>query len=201
MNDNKRRLETAALLAMAVAVLLSVVRFDARCRSVEDEVLRLHVIANSDSADDQALKLAVRDAVLRKGGEWFASCASKADAQALVKPRLNDLRQVAEAVVRDHGYSYPVQVTLSPCRFPTRTYGDVTLPAGTYDAVRVILGAGEGQNWWCVMFPPLCLPAAGDAATLADVLAAPALQTVKENPKYELRFWVVEKLRALKNGA
>ena len=92
----------------------------------------------------------------------------------------------------ENGGSDPVQVSLERAVFPTRTYGSVTLPAGEYDALRVVIGKGDGKNWWCVMFPPLCLPAAEKGTQLGDVLDEEALALTKRPPQYELRFWLLE---------
>lgn len=111
-----------------------------------EKLTRLHVLANSDSDADQALKLKVRDAVL----------AVSADAGQVDDGLLEQLRETAQQTVRQAGYTYPVQVTREWCYFDTRAYESFTLPAGYYDAVRVVIGAGAGKNWWCVIYPPLC---------------------------------------------
>lgn len=188
-------LELALLLGMALTVLCAVTRFDADCHTIEQSVVRLHVIANSNSDEDQALKLAVRDALLKEGAEAFSANETKEDVLRTLASQLPRFQQTAEAVIRKAGHDDPVTVTLGKHEFPTRTYDDVTLPAGTYDALRVIIGRGEGKNWWCVMFPPLCLPAAEARRTPEDVLNPGALFTAEQDPRYEMRFWIVEKLR------
>ena len=176
---------------MALTVLLSVLTFQQTGDTVRAGVLRLHVIAHSDAPEDQQLKLAVRDALLKKG-KSLAAAETKQAAEESLADALPDYRETARQVIAAHGYDYDVKVSLSPAFFPTRTYGDVTLPAGTYDALRVVIGDGKGQNWWCVMFPPLCLPAAQDSTALEDVLNEDACQLVAASPRYELRFWIVE---------
>ena len=195
MKRNAKTLELALLLGMALTVLCAVAQFDADCHVIEQSVVRLHVIANSDSEKDQALKYAVRDALLEAGAAAFSSGETKPDALRVLAAQLPRFQQVAETVVRDAGRSDPVTVTLGKSDFPTRTYGSVTLPAGTYDALRVVIGQGNGKNWWCVMFPPLCLPAAEANRTPEDVLNPSALFTAEQDPRYEPRFWIVEKLR------
>ena len=199
MKNNGRLLECAALAAMAVTVLFSLLGFGETCEEVRGAVLRLHVVANSDSAADQALKLTVRDALLDARGDLFAAAETKEQAKQAARDALPTLRSVAEKVVAQHGAPYCVQVELARSPFPTRTYGDVTLPAGTYDAVKVTLGSGGGHNWWCVMFPPLCLPAVSDGPTPEELLSRDALTLVGEQPKLEVRFWLVEKFEALRS--
>ncbi|MDI6600377.1 MAG: stage II sporulation protein R [Thermoanaerobacteraceae bacterium] len=120
------------------------------------KLLRFHVIANSDDVDDQQLKLKVRDEVIGYLNQYLASADSKEDAQRLISSKLDDIQQKAEEVVQSEGYNYPVKVTMGRFEFPIKSYGSITLPAGEYDALRVVMGDGEGKNWWCVLFPPLC---------------------------------------------
>ena len=122
--------------------------------NISSNVFRLHVIANSDSDEDQALKYIVRDSVLEYVNESTSGAKCKEDLIKMLD--LDAIRQVAQETVYDNGYFYPVTVELGYFEFPTRTYGDISLPAGFYDALRVKIGSASGQNWWCVMFPPLC---------------------------------------------
>ncbi len=119
-------------------------------------VFRLHVIANSDSKEDQELKLKVRDALLSYMNTLAKDCSSKEEVVALAKEHQEEFKKIAEQVINDNGFSYPVTIQIGDSDFPTKTYGDISLPAGTYDALRVQIGDAKGQNWWCVMFPPLC---------------------------------------------
>ncbi len=194
---NKRLLEKAALAAMALSVLLSVLGFEQTCGEVRTAVLRLHVVANSDSPADQSLKLAVRDAILKTHGGLFAAVKDKAQAMQTAHRMLPELEQTARQVLQQQGSPYAVHVSLAQNAFPTRTYSSTTLPAGVYDTVKVTLGAGDGHNWWCVMFPPLCLPAACGPLP-EDVLTQEAFALVQEDPKLEVRFWLVEKWEELK---
>lgn len=163
---------------------------------VKTDTLRLHIIANSDSDFDQELKLKVRDRVLEYTGELFAEVSGKTEAEALAKYSANDIKAAAEEVIAESGANYSVSVEITNMWFETRSYDGFTLPAGDYDAVRIIIGAGEGHNWWCVMYPPLCLPGAENA-----------LQKYGENAKFvtgdefEIRFAFLEWLESLKNTA
>ena len=185
-----------------------------------DRVIRLHVIAASDTAEDQALKLRVRDAVLTCLADRAPDCTSADEAEAVYTALLPKLDAVAEETVRNAGYPYSCQVTLTRESYPIRTYdngtGSVTLPAGTYRSLRVRIGEAAGQNWWCVLFPPLCLSLAAEyepsaAPTSAQVcddtgeqlLAAGftpyeiSLISGESEPKTVLKFRIVEFFRSL----
>lgn len=136
-----------------------------------EKVIRLHVLANSDTEADQTLKLQVRDKILAQTNELLAGQESAAEAAAILRENLEPLAQTAAREIAARGYDYPVEVRLEKTWFPTRRYEDVSLPAGNYQALRVLIGAGEGHNWWCVVFPPLCLSAA-EAETALETLGA-----------------------------
>ncbi len=123
---------------------------------ISDSVFRLHVIANSDSDEDQALKLKVRDSLLEYMNSLCSSTSSKEEAMRIANEHIDDFTKIAQDVIAQNGYNYSVDVSVGSCDFPTKEYGDVSLPAGTYDALRVKIGSASGHNWWCVMFPPLC---------------------------------------------
>lgn len=120
-------------------------------------VLRLHVIANSDNLSDQAVKMKVRDAVISLMNSEFAYVDDGAEARRIAGENLEEIEKAAERILAVYGCDYPVRATLGPYTFPTRFYGKEIFPAGEYTAVRVVLGEGQGKNWWCVLFPPLCL--------------------------------------------
>ena len=130
---------------------------------IKTDTLRLHIIANSDSDFDQKLKLKVRDRVLEYTGELFAEVSGKTEAEALAEYSSDEIKNIAEEVIAENGADYSVSVEITNMWFETRSYDGFTLPAGDYDAVRIIIGAGEGHNWWCVMYPPLCIPGAENA--------------------------------------
>ncbi len=121
-----------------------------------EQFIRLHVIANSNTLEDQALKLHVRDVIVNEMKAKFEGLDSKEEALAVTRESLAEIQNLAAEQIKKEGKDYPVQVMLGNYRFPEKTYGDVTLPAGDYQAVRVVIGEGKGRNWWCVLFPPLC---------------------------------------------
>jgi len=126
-------------------------------KRIADNIVRLHIIANSDQAADQELKLKVRDAVLDHMRNELPGGASREEAVAYIQANLPEIQKVAECVLRENGSDEKVVARYGAYPFPTRSYGNITLPAGTYESVRIELGEAKGQNWWCVMFPPLCV--------------------------------------------
>ena len=144
-------------LLLAIFILLSANSYvNAVSSNIADGVFRLHVIANSDSVEDQNLKYKVRDALLDYVNSICSDVSSKEDAMNIASEHLEDFKAIAENVIYENNYTYPVSVEIGKYDFPTKNYGDVSIPAGIYDALRVKIGKASGKNWWCVMFPPLC---------------------------------------------
>ena len=133
-----------------------------QCTPLADSVLRLHVIANSDSLADQALKIKVKNKVVETMYSKFSTAQSQQEAWQMAVQNQALIEEVASQAVTEYGYSYPVQVEIGEYEFPTKTYRNLVLPQGSYEAVRVVIGEGEGQNWWCVLFPALCIISSTD---------------------------------------
>ena len=188
----KRRGIRAVTLALVLCLTLSVCQLHGTCEGVRENVVRLHILANSDTVEDQALKLKVRDAVLAVSADWQDTAATPEEALALAEERLPQLKAVAENVVAAEGYDYPVTAQVCRMYFTTRQYDTITLPAGTYDAVRLSIGAGEGQNWWCVMYPPLCVGAATDRKQATALWTDTQQNLVQGGDRYVVKFKVVE---------
>jgi stage II sporulation protein R len=170
-------------------------------REIYDTVVRLHVLANSDSAEDQALKLRVRDTVLDTAAPYLEGCKTQAEAMEALTAHLSELEAAAAETVAAEGYDYPVTVLLGEEDYPTRTYESCAFPAGTYVSLRVCIGDAEGQNWWCCLFPPLCLSAATakDEADNEDAFIQVGLTkdqygiiTETGKTKYKVRFKLLE---------
>lgn len=123
---------------------------------IADSVFRLHIIANSDSSEDQKLKLLVRDEVLKYMKEISSNASSKEEIISIMNEHIDDFKDIAISTIVNEGYNYDVNLSIGNFDFPTKTYGDISLPAGKYDALRIEIGDAKGQNWWCVMFPTLC---------------------------------------------
>lgn len=145
------------LILLSLFILISAISYvDAVSNNIADSVFRLHVIANSDSKEDQELKVKVRDELLSYMNIISKDSTSKQEAMQIANEHKEEFTQIAEKVIKENGYNYTVNVQIGKADFPTKYYGDITLPAGTYDALKVQIGEANGQNWWCVMFPPLC---------------------------------------------
>ena len=145
------------LILLSLFILISAISYvDAVSNNIADSVFRLHVIANSDSKEDQELKLKVRDELLSYMNIISKDSTNKQEAMQIANEHKEEFIQIAEKVIKENGYNYTVNVQIGKADFPTKYYGDITLPAGTYDALKVQIGEAKGQNWWCVMFPPLC---------------------------------------------
>ena len=190
-----------ALLAGLAAVLLWGALSLREQTALSEKVVRLHVLANSDSEEDQALKLRVRDRVLAETEVLLESSSDREDAARRLEAALPELERLASEEVAERGYDYPVSVRLEETAFPTKTYDGFTLPAGRYLALRVLIGAAEGQNWWCVVFPPLCAAASEDVAqtALAAGLTKGQVGLITEADQgYELRLKSVELWEKLK---
>ncbi len=191
------KIELSILVALIICCVLNINSFSKECDSIRDKMLRMHVIANSDSKEDQALKIKVRDAVLEAGKELFDGSVTSEEAEKILVPHIADLEKVASETIKSEGYDYNVKITVQEEYFKTRVYDNaVTLPAGNYMAVKVIIGEGVGQNWWCVMFPPMCLPSATECE-ISDVLTDEETEIVTDSEKYKIRFKIVEFLEDL----
>ena len=187
-------IEAILLIGIIFTMFTSMInRTVAASNEIRSETLRLHIIANSDSEEDQALKLKVRNAVLESTGELFAEVSGKTEAIAAAEYSSNDIKSIAEQVIAENGFDYSVSVEVTEMWFETRSYDGFTLPAGDYDAVRIIIGAGEGKNWWCVMYPALCIPGAEKA--IEEYGRNSGFIT---GSGFELRFAVIEWIEEIK---
>ena len=200
--DRKLKRWELALLFGVLCILAAGSWLGEEQQELADSVIRFHVIANSNSREDQALKLAVRDRVLEQAQAVYPENATLPQARAALEGALDQLAQAGQAVVEEQGYDYQVTARMEQCWFPTKEYDGFALPAGEYTALRVVIGEGQGQNWWCVAFPPLCLGAAGetvDTAAQAGYFTPEQVSLVtEENTGYVLKFKGMELLGELK---
>ncbi|MDS1029587.1 stage II sporulation protein R [Bacillota bacterium LX-D] len=156
-------------------------------------LIRFHVIANSDTVEDQALKRKVRDVIITKVGRDFANVSSVEEAKAEVMANMQDIEKIAQDEVKAWGKDYDVQVLLGNFDFPTKSYGNFTLPAGKYEALKVVIGSGQGHNWWCVLFPPLCFIDISKSLAQGESPEVAALNSATDSPpKVEVRSKLVE---------
>ena len=184
-----------ALLVLAAALTLFCSWLGGYRECLSGKLLRLHVVANSDSDADQALKLEVRDAVLDCAAGYLENVSDVRAAEQVVGAHLAELAGAGQAVVREKGYDYAVRASLGTSHFPTKTYDGFALPAGDYRALRVTIGAGEGRNWWCVVFPTLCVSAASewqDTAVSGGLSDEDVRLMAEEDEGYVLRFKCLE---------
>ena len=156
MKINLKRFLLLFLLLFLYIFISAISYTNAVSQDISSAVFRLHVLANSDSQEDQNLKYLVRDNILNYIQEISNGITSKSEIIEIIKSHSSEIHEIATKTIEENGYNYPVSISIGNFAFPTKKYGDITLPAGLYDAVRVEIGSAKGQNWWCVMFPPLC---------------------------------------------
>lgn len=189
-----KRLLIFTFCVIALTVILTLLPIHGEA-AVYDSVVRLHVLANSDNEQDQELKLKVRDAVLEGTSELFSSCKTKEEAERKITDNIDLIKDIAQEVIRKNGYDYSVQVLVGQEDYPTRTYGSFCFPSGEYTSLQIMIGDAEGQNWWCVLFPPLCLNAASDSDVSVEVGLTGGqynIITQTDRPKYKARFKILE---------
>lgn len=197
----RHTLAAALILTLITAFAVLAISAEMDAREIRDSVLRFHIVANSNSEADQLNKMKVREGIAALTGELFSGAGSKAQAMALASDNLDALSARAGEILSQNGCSLPVTVEVRKRFFPTKEYAGVTLPAGVYDAIDLRIGAAEGENFWCVMFPPICIGAAADTddaeqnrSQMAMVLEGDSLDmaTGSSSPKIQLKFKVVE---------
>ena len=203
INRTKSRLHAVELLLLtAVGVFLLSGALSLQTQSaLADKVVRLHVLANSDSEADQFLKLTVRDAVLAETEVLLEGVENRDTAAQVLRAQLPQLRRTAERTMAEQGSHYPVEVRLETAEFPTKTYDGFALPAGEYLALRVLIGEAAGQNWWCVVFPPLCSAAASEVGetAVAAGMSGEQVRLITEEEGYVLKFKCVELWQQLRS--
>lgn len=194
---SRRAAELSAVVGLLCAIFASFAHFEAACDDLRQNVLRLHIIANSDSEADQTVKLLVRDKILEESSDIFAGETNLKKAEEQAAERLNDFCETAERVLSENGFSYGASAEIGDSYFETREYEDFTLPAGNYRSLIIRLGEAKGKNWWCVIFPAVCIPAASDAS-LSDSTSNTSAEIAEHPQKYVMRFKTVEIYEDLK---
>lgn len=199
-NTTKRTLAKALLCGFLLAALGSFFPFAAASQQLPQNIIRLHVVANSNSSADQAVKLQVRDAILAQAADWYTGAQAMEDANFAICTHLQSITQAANRTLQAHGFPPTAKAQVTDMYFPTRDYEAFSLPAGTYRTLRVTIGEGKGRNWWCVVFPALCLPAASEAEDVLSALPESQRDIVEHPQKYQVEFKLVEwyeRLRAM----
>lgn len=196
-----QRTAIAAGTLLWILILTSFMYAKKEEKALEHALIRFHVLANSDSREDQALKLKVRDAVLEAYEEEIRNLTDVEAARSFLSANLTGIEDTAEAAMRREGYAYEARASLKTDAFPTKQYGNITLPAGYYNALRIEIGGAEGRNWWCVMFPPICYTM--EKETLPEDMETALKETLdeetnglihyeEEDTSIRLRFKIVE---------
>ncbi len=168
---------------------------------IYNEAVRLHVLANSNTEEDQELKLKVRNCVLEVLKEKMSYAKTKDEAIKIINNNTAELKQAAIDCIEKYGYDYNVELTLTEEYYPTRIYAGVSMPKGRYTSLRILIGEATGRNWWCVLYPPLCTSAAEPKSTLSEAGFTPAqvrILTEGENPKYKIKFKFLEMFSSIK---
>ncbi len=179
-------------IAFVLTVIYSTIPFQAECADIPNEVFRLHILANSDSTDDQNLKLKVRDKVLLYTESLFENANSKDEAQNVISNNLQQISNVAYSEVVKNGYKYPVKAEITNMYFTTRYYENYTLPSGMYDALRITIGEGNGHNWWCVMYPSICVSSEETQDDKAKEVFNDEQYDIVVEDQYQYKFKIVE---------
>lgn len=157
ISNSKIRRFASVLVLLFIYIIICIFSYvNAVSENIQNNIFRLHIIANSNSTKDQELKYIVRDKVIEYINSISGNLNSKKDVINLVKNNINEIQKIAQNVVYDNGYNYQIKLDIGNFAFPTKTYGDISLPAGFYDALKIEIGDAKGHNWWCVIFPPLC---------------------------------------------
>lgn len=172
-----------------LCLLANCVQFSAQCSEISDKVLRLHILANSDSNEDQQLKLKLRDKILENSMSLLGKPYSKDDAIVCAESQIDEIESFCNKTLKELGSDYLANCEVVNMYFNTRTYDSATMPAGFYDALRIEIGKGEGKNWWCVLFPPICLTGAVEEE---EVFSEEDEKILNQEGDYEFQFKIVE---------
>ena len=175
----KKKLNFIFILTILVFIYIALLSFNyskAVSSNLSDSVFRLHIIANSDSSADQELKLKVRDNIINYMNTLTSSSSDKKDVISMVNNHLDSFKEIALNTIKENGYNYDVNIEIGNFHFPTKSYGDISFPAGNYNALKIEIGDAIGQNWWCVLFPPLCF-----VNSSTGVVPDDSKNTLKEN--------------------
>ena len=198
----KRNLKLTYLAVLTAVLIFGTYLYSVSAqKSISEKVIRLHVIANSDSLEDQEVKLHVRDEILQNLSNDFSDIKTRDKAIKILKSKLPEIKRLSESKIKSEGKEYPVTVKLEKERFPVKTYGAFRFPAGSYTALKVSIGKAEGKNWWCVLFPPLCLTeetlSEEGYEVLSKALSEKDMEIIDcenaEKSKINIKFFIVEK--------
>lgn len=201
------KISTTTLIAAAMAFSLAasgIITAVSAEKHIENSLVRLHILADSDSPEDQELKIKVRDALLAASDELFEPYSTKKEAEQSLSEKMDRIKEIANCTLAENGSSDTVTCELTQMPFDTRYYDDYTVPAGNYTALRIKIGSGKGKNWWCVMYPPLCVPCASAKMTDEEILekygrelSDEDIRLLTESENYEARLYIAEVIEKL----
>ena len=190
--------ECSVAVALVISVISSIFGFAAECSKIRDEVVRLHILANSDTQEDQNIKLKIRDVLLNSGEKLFSGETDRENAEKILNENRADIINVINKVLDENGFGYSADMYLTDEYFETREYDGFIMPAGRYKALKIILGEGKGHNWWCVMFPPLCLPAAKQKENMDMFFTQEGTELITNQDKYIMKIKIIEIIEGIK---
>lgn len=193
-----RKIDIALIVGMIITFIFCGVKgFASELDDISNKVVRLHILANSDSVEDQNLKLKVRDEILKQAGDIFEESDSRNESEQIIINNINEIQNIAQQVVYDNGYKYNVKCSLVNMYFTKRVYATITMPEGYYDALRITIGEAKGHNWWCVIYPQLCLSPSIDNASLEN-FSEEEIELMTNPKKYKIKFKFVEIFKSIK---
>ena len=194
----KTKIKISILFGRVCAILLGMTNFTALCEDLRQNVLRLHIVANSNSQKDQDLKLKIRDEILKETGNLFLNTDNLYEAEKTAEDSLEIFEDIANRVIKEEGFDYKATVSLGDQFFETRHYETFSLPAGTYRSLIIKLGKAEGKNWWCVIFPSICVPTS--SSDLRQSVSQNSAQIAEHSGNYIVRFKIVEIYEKIKRA-
>ena len=195
-----KTIEKSLVLSIVFSVLYNIVNFSVSCENINSKVFRLHILANSDSTEDQNLKMHIKDKVQELSREIVSIGNNKKELEDIFIKNLSNVEKIAKNEIRNCGYNYPVSARVTNSYFNTRNYENFTLPAGNYDALEIKIGSGKGENWWCVIFPMLCVGASSKNKILDKTFNKNEKNIICNNKKkYAIKFRIVEIYQLIKN--
>lgn len=186
------------IFLVTTLIITYIAPFIETSENISEEVFRLHILANSDSDEDQNLKLKVRDRILNSSQELFLNCSTIDEVIKVSENNISYFENQAKECIKENGYNYKVNVYVDKEYFNTREYDTITLPSGIYNALKIEIGRAQGHNWWCVMFPAICLPAVSEDE-INSILSEEEIKLINSSNKYEIRFKIVEIYEKIKS--
>lgn len=194
-----KRIYVSLAAGFLCAAAVGMARFDAACDGLRANCLRMHILANSDSPADQQLKLKVRDAVLSQSRTLFENAGGQKEALAIARDNIDSITKTAQKVCDRANSGYKVTATVKKEYFETREYENFTLPAGEYEAVRILIGKAQGKNWWCVMYPAVCVGSSSAKKNIKAAAGKNAAKVASGKGQYKIKFKIVEMYEGVKN--